>query len=76
MIALYTNGKNNSIHFDSFRVERIPKEIKKFIDNKNIVTNVYRIEAYDSYRCGYFCIGFINFMLKAKSLLDYTRFSC
>ena len=47
-MALYTNGKNNSIHFDSFRVERIPKEIKKFIDNKNIVTNIYRIQAYDS----------------------------
>ena len=22
--------------------------------------------------CGYFCIGFIYFMLKGKSLLDYT----
>ena len=25
--------------------------------------------------CGYFCIGFIDFMLKSKSLLDYTN-SC
>ena len=23
--------------------------------------------------CRYFCIGFINFMLKGKSLLDYTN---
>ena len=23
--------------------------------------------------CGYFCIGFVDFMLKAKSLLDYTN---
>ena len=23
--------------------------------------------------CGYFCIGFIYFMLKGKSLLDYTN---
>ena len=23
--------------------------------------------------CGYFCIGFIDFMLKSKSLLDYTN---
>ena len=23
--------------------------------------------------CGYFCIGFINFVLKGKSLLDYTN---
>ena len=23
--------------------------------------------------CGYFCIGFIDFILKGKSLLDYTN---
>ena len=23
--------------------------------------------------CGYFCIGFINFMFNAKSLTDYTN---
>ena len=23
--------------------------------------------------CGYFCIGFVNFMLKGKSLLEYTN---
>ena len=23
--------------------------------------------------CGYFCIGFIEFMLKGKSLLEYTN---
>ena len=23
--------------------------------------------------CGYFCIGFIDFMLKGKSLLEYTN---
>ena len=25
--------------------------------------------------CGYFCIGFIDFMLKGKSLLEYTKYS-
>ena len=65
------NG-NNVIYFDSFGVEHIPKEIKKLIGNKNIITNIYRIPAYDSIICGYFCIGFIDFMLKGKSLLDYT----
>ena len=39
-----------------------------------MVTNIYRIQAYDSIMCGYFCIGFIDFMLKSKSLLDYTNF--
>ena len=38
--------------------------------NKNIMTNIYRIQAYDSIIRGYFCIGFIDFMLKGKTLLD------
>ena len=36
------------------------------------MTNIYRIQTYDSAKCGYFCSGFINFMLKDKSLLGYT----
>ena len=60
-------------YFDSFGVEHIPKEIRKFIRNKNIITNIYRIQAYDSIMCGYFCIGFIDFMLKGKSLLECTN---
>ena len=70
-IALYVDA-NNAVYFDSFGVEHIPKEIKKFIGNKNTITNIYRIQAYDSIMCGYFCIGFIDLMLKGKSLLDYT----
>ena len=57
---------------DSFGVELIPKEIRKFIGNKNNITNIYRKQEYDS-MCGYFCIGFIDFMLKGKSFLDYTN---
>ena len=49
------NAKNVT-YFDSFGVEHIPKEIRKFIRNKNIITNIYRIQAYDSIMCGYFCI--------------------
>ena len=41
--------------------------------NKNIITNIYRIQAYNWIMCEYFCIGFIDFMLKSKSLLDYTN---
>ena len=71
-IALYV--KNNDItYFDSFEVEHIPKEVKAFINNKNIKTNIFRIQAYDSIMCGYFCIGFINFMLKGKSLIEYIN---
>ena len=60
-IALYVNG-NNVTYFESFGVEHIPKEIRKFIGNKNIITNIYRIQAYDSIMCGYCYIGFIDFM--------------
>ena len=65
---MYVND-NNVTYFDSFELEHIPKEIKKFIGNKNVVTNIDIIQAYDSIMCGYFCVGFINFMLKGKSLL-------
>ena len=51
-------------YFDSFRVEHIPKEIQKSIRNKNVITNVYRIQPYDSIMFGYLRIGFIDFMLK------------
>ena len=54
-------------------VELIPKEIKKLIGNKNAMTNIYRIQAYDSIMCGYFCIRFIDFMWKGKSLLGYIN---
>ena len=63
----------NVRYFDSFRAEHIPEEIRKFTRNKNIKTNIYRIEAYDSIMCGYFCTVFIGFMLKGKSLLEYTN---
>ena len=60
---------NEVIYFDSFGIEHIPKEINKFIDNKEIKANIFSIQAYDS-MCGYFCIEFINYMLKGKTLLD------
>ena len=69
-VALYVNNKT-IIYFDSFGVEHIPKDIMKFIGNKNII-DIFRIQAYDSIMCGYFCIGFINFMFNGNSLTDYT----
>ena len=71
-IVLYALN-NNVIYFDSFGVEHTPKEIKVFIGNENIKTNIFRTQAYDSLMCGYFCIGFIDFMLKCKSLTDFTN---
>ena len=74
-------NNNNVTYFDSFGVEHIPKEIKAFINrslssasqNKNIKTNIFRVQAYDSIMCGYFCIGFIDFLFKGKTLIEYTN---
>ena len=71
-IALYVINKT-VIYFDSFGVERISKEIKKFVNNKNIIANIFRIQAYDSVMCGYFCIGFIDFVFNGNSLTDLTN---
>ena len=66
--------KNNEVtYFDSFGVQHIPKEVKAFIKNRNIFKNIFRIQAYDSIMRGYFCIGFIDFMFKGKTLTEYTN---
>ena len=71
LMALHVNV-NNIIYFDSFGVGHIPREIENFIGIKNIINNVYRIQAYDSIMYEYFCIWFIDFMLKRESLLDQS----
>ena len=60
-------------YFDIFGVEHIPKEIKKFINNKNIIPNIFILQSYDSVMRGYFCIGFIDFMLKDNNLTDFNN---
>ena len=57
-VSLFVKTKY-TVYFDSFGVEHIPKEINKFINN-DIKSNIFRIQAYDSIMCGYFCIEFIN----------------
>ena len=71
-IALFCN-RSEIVYFDSFGVEHVPEEIKEFIENKNIKANIFRVQANDSIMCGYFCIGFIDFMLAGKKLTDYTN---
>ena len=66
--------QNNDVtYFVSFGEEHIPKEIRTIIDVKNTKTNIFRIQAYDSIMCGYFCIGFIDFMLAGKTLTEFTN---
>ena len=71
-VALFVKPKY-TVYFDSFGIENIPKEITHAIGDKEIKANIFRIQAYDSIICGYFCIEFINYMLKGKTLLDYTN---
>ena len=71
-IALFCN-RNEIVYFDSFGVEHVPEEIKEFIGNKNIKANIFRVQANDSVMCGYFCIGFIDFMLAGKKMTDFTN---
>ena len=72
-VALFCKTKGEVVYFDSFGLEHIPEEIKKFIGNRNIKANIFRVQANNSVMCGYFCIGFIDFMLASKTLIDYTN---
>ena len=71
LISLHV--KNNEIvYFDSSGVEHVPKEIENFVGHRNIKTNIFRIQSNNSIMCRYFCIGFIDFMLVGKTLIDFT----
>ena len=56
-VALFVND-NDVTYFDSFEVEHISKKISKFIGNKHIITNIYRMRFY---------------VWIVKSLLDYAN---
>ena len=58
---------------DSFGVQHVPEEIKKSIGKKNIKANIFQVRGSNSVMCGYFSIGFIDFMLASKKLIDYTN---
>ena len=69
-IALFCN-RNDIVYFDSFGVENGLEEIKEFVRNKNIKANVFQVQVNNSIMCGYFCIGFTDFMLAGKKLTDF-----
>ena len=72
-VDLYVRN-DNMTYFDSFGVEHIPKEIETFIGRPcSIKANIFRIQAYDSIICGYFCIGSIDFMISGKTLTEFTN---
>ena len=49
--SLYVNG-NSVTYLDSSGIEHIPEKVKRFVGNSNIITNIFRIQAYDSIMCG------------------------
>ena len=71
-IALFCN-RNEIVYFDSFGVEHVPEKIKEFVGNKNIKASIFRVQANDSVMCGYYFIGFIDFMLAGKKLIYFTN---
>ena len=70
-IALFCN-RSEIVYFDSFGVENVPEETKEFVRNKNITATIFRVQANNSVRCGYFCFEFIDFMLAGKKQTDFT----
>ena len=66
-IALFWN-RNEIVYFYSFDVEHVPEEIKEFVANKNIIANIFQVHVNNSVMLGYFCIGFIDFMLSGKKI--------
>ena len=64
----------NVASFDNFGVEYIPKRIRKFIGNENVITKIYRIQPYHSITCGYICIRFIRFYVKRYKFIGVYDF--
>ena len=71
-IVLFCN-RNEIVYFNSFGVEHVPEEIKELVGNKKTKAHIFWVQANKSVICGYFCMGFIDFMLTGKKLIDYTN---
>ena len=67
-------NRSEIVYFNSFGGEHVPEETKKIVENKNIIPNIFRVQANDSIMCGYFCIGSIDFMLSGKNWLILRAF--
>ena len=68
-IAFY--ALNNLTYFDSFVSKIFQRKFKKIIKGSLITRNIFTTQAYNSVMCGYFCIGFINLVLRGKTLLIF-----
>ena len=73
--ALFCN-RSKIVYFDSLVIEHVPEVTKEFIKNKSIIGKIFRVQVNSSIMCGYFCIGFIDFMFAGKKLIDFTSLFC
>ena len=66
--------RNAAVYFDSFGIEYISREVLSKIKDKSISHNIFRIQDNKPVMFGLYCINFIEYMLAAKTLLDYSLF--
>ena len=66
-IALFCR-RSEIVYFDSFGVEHVPEEIKEFVGNKNIIFNIFRVQANNSIMGGYLCIRFSDFFNNVQNV--------
>lgn len=69
--AIYINS-NAANYFDSFGIDHNSKETKNFIGNY-IIASIYWKHIYNSTMRRQFCIGFTDFTLNNKRLVDFTN---
>ena len=55
-----------------FELNMLLQKLKSLFEIKSIRGNIIRIQSNNSTMCGYFCIGFIDFMFGGKTLIDFT----
>ena len=71
-VAVYCKYKKVT-YFDSFAVGHIPEEVKIFVGDKKIRSNMYRLQHYYSIMCGYYCIAFIDHMFAGGNLQSFNK---
>ena len=71
-VSLFTN-RNSAAYFDSLRIEYIPQEVLRKINDKSITHNIFSVKHNEFIMCAFSCITFIEYMLAVKTLLDDTN---
>ena len=58
---------DNVTYFDNFGVEHIPKKIKKLVDKSIVLTNIFRIQAYDTVMLDITVLDLLILCLKVRT---------